>query len=198
MSKKAALLEAIAGKNRGLLANEIDNVRVLSAIQQLEDDNPTPNPLEAKELLNGDWRLLYTTSKGILGLDRFPLFKMGQIYQCIRVSEAKVYNIAEIIGMPLLEGLVSVAATFEPVSERRVNVIFERSIIGLQRLLSYKTPAKLIQQIESGKKFLPVDFKIDRGDQKGWLDITYLDADMRIGRGNEGNVFVLTKDGSLV
>ena len=194
MSKKAELLEAIAGKNRGLLANEIDNVKVLSAIQQLEDTNPTKNPLEAKDLLNGDWRLLYTTSKGLLGLDRFPLFKLGQIYQCIRVPQAKVYNIAEIIGLPMLEGLVSVAASFEPVSERRVNVMFERSIVGLQRLLSYNTPAKLIQQIESGKKFLPLDFKIDRGDQKGWLDITYLDEDIRIGRGNEGSVFVLTKE----
>ena len=197
MSKKAELLEAIAGKNRGLLANEIDNVRVLSAIQQLEDTNPTQKPLEAKDLLQGDWRLLYTTSKGILGLDRFPLFKLGQIYQCIRVSEAKVYNIAEIVGLPMLEGLVSVAATFEPVSERRINVIFERSIIGLQRFFSYNTPKKFIQQIESGKKFLPLDFKIDRGEQKGWLDITYLDEDMRIGRGNEGNVFVLTKEVSL-
>ncbi len=197
MSKKAKLLEAIAGKNRGLLANEIDNARVLAAIQQLEDDNPTKKPLEAKELLNGDWRLLYTTSKSILGLDRFPLFKLGQIYQCIRVSEAKVYNIAEIVGLPMLEGLVSVAASFDPVSDRRVNVMFERSIVGLQRFLSYKTPAKLIQQIESGKKFLPIDFKIDRGEQKGWLETTYLDQDMRIGRGNEGNVFVLTKETSL-
>ena len=197
MSNKAELLEAIAGKNRGLLANEIDNVRVLSAIQQLEDSNPTPKPLESKDLLNGDWRLLYTTSKSILGLDRFPLLKLGQIYQCIRVSEAKVYNIAEIIGLPMLEGLVSVAASFEPISDCRVNVIFERSIIGLQRLFSYKTPGKLIQQIESGKKFLPLDFKIDRGEQKGWLDTTYLDHDMRIGRGNEGNVFVLTKETSF-
>ena len=197
MSKKAELLEAIAGKNRGLLANEIDNARVLSAIQQLEDTNPTNNPLAAKDLLNGDWRLLYTTSKGILGLDRFPLFKLGQIYQCIRVSEAKVYNIAEIVGLPMLEGLVSVAASFDPVSERRVNVVFERSIVGLQRFLSYTSPAKLIQQIESGKKFLPLDFKIDRGEQKGWLETTYLDEDMRVGRGNEGNVFVLTKESPL-
>ena len=51
MSKKAELLEAIAGKNRGLLASEIDNVRVLSAIQELEDRNPTPQPIAAKEML---------------------------------------------------------------------------------------------------------------------------------------------------
>lgn len=197
MSKKAELLEAIAGKNRGLLANEIDNVRVLAAIQQLEDTNPTKHPLESKDLLEGDWRLLYTTSKSILGLDRFPLFKLGQIYQCVRVSEAKVYNIAEIVGLPMLEGLVSVAAMFEPLSERRIKVVFERSIIGLQRLFGYNSPGRFIQQLESGKKFLPLDFKIDPGEQKGWLDITYLDEDMRIGRGNEGNVFVLTKEASL-
>ena len=194
MTNKAELLEAIAGKNRGLLANEIDNVRVLAAIQEMEDANPTSQPLKAKDLLEGDWRLLYTTSKGILGLDRFPLFKLGQIYQCVRTTEAKIYNIAEIVGLPLLEGLVSVAATFEPVSDRRINVMFERYIVGLQRFVGYNTPKEFIRQIESGKKFLPLDFSIDNRDRAGWLDITYLDHDMRIGRGNEGNVFVLTKE----
>ncbi|MDJ0901281.1 MAG: PAP/fibrillin family protein [Xenococcus sp. MO_188.B8] len=194
MNKKAALLEAIAGKNRGLLASEIDNARVLSAIQQLEDTNPTPKPLESKELLEGDWRLLYTTSKSILGLDRFPLFKLGQIYQCIRTAEAKVYNIAEVVGMPLMEGIVSVVARFEPTSPKRVNVIFERSIIGLQRFVGYKSPHIFIEQLESGKKFLPLDFGVENRDRQGWLDITYLDEDMRLGRGNEGNVFVLTRE----
>ena len=194
MNKKAALLEAIAGKNRGLLANEIDNAKVLSAIQQLEDTNPTPKPLEAKQLLEGDWRLLYTTSKSILGLDRFPLFKLGQIYQSIRTAEAKVYNIAEVVGMPLMEGIVSVAGRFEPTSAKRVNVIFERSIIGLQKFVGYRSPAKFVEQLESGKKFFPLDFSIENPDRQAWLDITYLDEDMRLGRGNEGNVFVLTKE----
>ena len=195
MSKKAELLEAVAGKNRGLLGNEIDKVKVLSVVEQLEDQNPTPNPLEATELLEGDWRLLYTTSRGLLGLDRFPLLQLGQIYQCIRTTNTKVYNVAEIVGLPLLEGLVSVAARFEPVSERRVNVRFERSIIGLQSLIKYRSPGEFIRQVEAGKKFPPLDFKIDR-DQQGWLEVTYLDEDLRLGRGNEGNVFVLAKEKS--
>ena len=194
MNKKAALLEAIAGKNRGLLASEIDNAKVLSAIQQLEDTNPTPQPLEAKELLEGDWRLLYTTSKSILGLDRFPLFKLGQIYQSIRTAEGKIYNIAEVEGMPLLEGIVSVTGRFEATSPKRVNVIFERSIICLQRFVGYKSPRKFIEQLETGKKFLPLDFGLENRDRQAWLDITYLDQDMRLGRGNEGNVFVLTRE----
>lgn len=147
--------------------------------------------MEASDLLEGDWRLLYTTSQGILGIDQIPFLKLGQVYQSIRAAEAKVYNIAEVYGLPLLEGLVSVAAHFKPVSERRVDVTFERSIIGLQRLMGYQTPNAFIQQIESGQNFAAIDFKIS--NQQGWLDITYLDNNLRIGRGNEGSVFVLMK-----
>ncbi|MDJ0658826.1 MAG: PAP/fibrillin family protein [Crocosphaera sp.] len=194
MNEKAKLLETIAGKNRGLLATEMDRVRVLSAIEQLEDHNPNPSPIKTPELLEGNWRLLYTTSKGILGLDRFPVLQLGQIYQCIRTEEAKLYNIAEIIGVPFLEGIVSVAATFEATSDERVQVKFERYIAGLQKVLGYKSPNKLIKDLETGKKFFPLDFSMESRDQQGWLEITYIDDDLRIGRGNEGSVFVLAKE----
>lgn len=193
MVGKTALLEAIAGKNRGLLATEQDKQAILIAIAQLEDRNPTPRPVEAGELLDGDWRLLYTTSKGLLNIDQLPLLKLGQIYQCIRVATTSVYNIAEVYGVPFLEGMVAVAARFESLSERRVQVKFERSILGLQRLVSYRSPGDFISQIEAGKKFAAVDFRLDSREQQGWLDITYLDNDLRIGRGNEGSVYVLSK-----
>ncbi|MEH2370225.1 PAP/fibrillin family protein [Nostoc sp.] len=193
MMGKAALMDAIAGTNRGLLATEEQKQAILAAIANLEDFNPTPRPVEASNLLDGNWRLLYTTSKALLNLDRLPLCKLGQIYQYIRVDTTSVYNIAEIYGLPFLEGLVSVAAKFEPVSGRRVQVKFERSIIGLQRLIEYNSPVTFIQQIEEGRKFPGIDFAIKSDKQQGWLDITYIDNDLRIGRGNEGSVFVLTK-----
>ena len=192
MIGKTALMDAIAGRNRGLLATAPEKQAILMAITQLEDRNPTPRPVEASNLLDGDWRLLYTTSKGLLNIDQLPLLKLGQIYQCIRTKTASVYNIAEVYGLPYLEGLVSVVARFEPASERRVQVKFERSIFGLQRLISYQSPGDFIQQIETGKRFAAIDFNFNR-DQQGWLDITYLDDNLRIGRGNEGSVFVLTK-----
>ncbi|EKQ67403.1 fibrillin [Leptolyngbyaceae cyanobacterium JSC-12] len=193
MIGKADLLETIAGKNRGLLASDSQKQAILSAIAQLEDRNPTPRPVEATDLLNGDWRLIYTTSRGILGIDQVPFLKLGQVYQCIRVADASLYNIAEVYGLPLLEGVVSVAARFVPVSDRRVDVTFERSIIGLQRLIGYQTPETFIKEIKAGKKFRAIDLAITNREQSGWLDITYLDQDLRIGRGNEGSVFVLTK-----
>ncbi len=193
MTGKSALLEAIAGKNRGLLATDPDKQAIESAIVQLEDQNPTPHPVESRELLDGNWRLLYTTSRGILGIDQLPLLKLGQIYQYIQYETKSIYNIAEVYGLPYLEGLFSVAARFEPTSARRVQVKFERSIFGLQRLIGYQSPENLIQQIEMNQKFAAIDISLDNREQQGWLETTYLDEDLRIGRGNEGNVFVLTR-----
>ncbi|MEH2265247.1 PAP/fibrillin family protein [Nostoc sp.] len=193
MIGKAALMDAIAGTNRGLLATEAQKQAILAAIANLEDFNPTPRPVEAGNLLDGNWRLLYTNSKALLNLDRLPFCKLGQIYQCIRVETTSVYNIAEIYGLPYLEGLVSIAAKFEPVSGQRVQVKFERSIIGLQRLIEYNSPVTFIQQIEEGRKFPAIDVAINSDRQQGWLDITYIDNDLRIGRGNEGSVFILSK-----
>ncbi len=193
MIYKTKLIETLTGKNPGLLATESDQKAILAAIVQLEDYNPNPRPFEAKELLNGNWRLLYTTSQELLGIDNFPFLKLGEIYQCIQLQYRAIYNIAEVYGLPLLEGIVSVVAQFETISEKRVNVRFNRSILGLQHLIGYQSPNRLTTEIESGKKFPAVDFNIQNREQKGWLDITYLDEDLRIGRGHQGNVFVLTK-----
>ncbi|HEY9809580.1 MAG TPA: PAP/fibrillin family protein [Halomicronema sp.] len=193
MLGKTELLEIIAGKNRGLLATPTDKIAILSAVAKLEERNPTPRPVEAADLLNGDWRLLYTTSRELLGIDQLPVLKLGQIYQSIRVNQSKVYNIAEVYGLPFCEGIISVVADFEQVNERRVQVKFNRSILGLQRLINYQSPSAYISEISEGKKFAALDFKLQPREQQGWLDITYLDTDLRIGRGNQNSVFVLTK-----
>lgn len=190
---KAALLETIAGRNRGLLSDEAENNEILDAIAHLEAQAPIDKPLEAKEMLAGAWRLLYTTSDELLGINRLPLYALGQIYQCINVDDAKIYNIAEINGIPGLGGLVSVAATFEPSSDKRVQVQFNRAVFGLQRLVGYQNPNQFIQQLETIQRFLAIDISITRREQKGWLEVTYLDDTLRIGRGNQGSVFVLTK-----
>lgn len=193
MLGKNELLEAIAGKNRGILAGSADRAAILAAIAQLEDRNPTPRPVESLRLLDGDWRLLYTDSQGLLGFERIPLLQLGEIYQCIRAPEGKVYNLAEIQGVPYLEGLISVEARFEALTEKRVNVFFEQTLLGLQRVMNYREPETWIEQLQSGDRPLSAKIEIDPNRPPGWLDITYLDEDLRIGRGNRGSVFVLTR-----
>jgi hypothetical protein len=193
---KAKLLAAIAGKNRGILATPVDKQAILAAITELELRNPHPRPLTtAIDLLGGDWRLLYTSSQSLLGIDKFPLAKLGDIYQCIRPTVSAVYNIAEVTSLvPGLNGLVAIVAKFTPVSEARVNVVFNRSLIGLQKLFDYSDPDRLITAIENGQKFTAIDLPINRhGKEPAWLEVTYLDENLRISRGNEGSVFVLTK-----
>jgi hypothetical protein len=194
MNYKEALFEAIAPVNRGLKMTDAQKQAIFAAIAYMEENNPTSKPTEAGELLTGNWRLLFTTSQELLGFDRFPGIKLGQIYQCIRATEGKVYNVAEILGLPLLEGLVSVCASFTVVSSLRVNVKFERAVVGLQRLVGYTSVDGFVQILQSGKKLRAIDFEIKERDRQGWLETTYLDSDLRISRGNEGSVFVLRKD----
>ena len=194
---KARLLSAIAGKNRGISATDLDRQSILAAITELESFNLQPRPLtDAIGLLAGNWRLIYTSSQSLLGIDKFPLLDLGNIYQCIRPQTGSIYNIAEVSSfVPGLNGLVAIVAGFTPTSDVRMNVAFTRSLISLQGLINYSTPDALITAIEDGKKFTAIDLKIDRqGKEPAWLEVTYLDDNLRIGRGNEGNVFVLTKD----
>ncbi|MEA5479579.1 PAP/fibrillin family protein [Pseudanabaena galeata UHCC 0370] len=192
-TRKENLINAIAPVNRGLQMSENQRKMIFSAVAYLEELNPTPAPTQAPELLDGNWLLLFTTSQELLGIDRFPLYKLGNIYQCLRVSEGKIFNVAEIKGLPLLSGLVSVCANFTVVSDKQVKVNFERLVAGSQTLIGYQDVNSFIDTLRSPKKLLAIDFQIKREDQKGWLETTYLDQDLRIGRGNEGNLFVLRK-----
>ncbi|MEO1622859.1 MAG: PAP/fibrillin family protein [Cyanobacteria bacterium J06632_3] len=222
MLSKNDLRNAIASTNRGISATAADRQVIASVIARVEDANPTPEPLSATDLLAGDWRLLYTTSQELLGIDRFPLAKLGNIYQCIRPQESKIYNIAEVKSLPLCEGIISVIASFTPAaservtlideahgkpeesavavatdSTRKVNVKFNRAVFGLQRILGYQSPGQYIDKLTKADKLNPlqaIDFTINPSREPGWLEITYLDKDLRIGRGNQGSLFVLTKD----
>jgi hypothetical protein len=194
---KARLLAAIAGKNRGILTTDQERQAILAAVTELESYNPHPRPLTtAVDLLAGNWRLLYTSSQSLLGIDKFPFVKLGNIYQCVRVLTSKIYNIAEVNSfVPGTDGLVAIVANFKPIDEARVNVEFNRSLIGFQGLVHYADPDRLITAIENGQKFTAIDLAIDRQNKTpAWLEVTYLDDTLRIGRGNEGNIFVLTKD----
>eukprot|EP00271_Cylindrocystis_brebissonii_P010647 TRINITY_DN26912_c0_g1_i1.p1 TRINITY_DN26912_c0_g1~~TRINITY_DN26912_c0_g1_i1.p1 ORF type:complete len:265 (-),score=47.03 TRINITY_DN26912_c0_g1_i1:711-1505(-) len=159
---KQELLELIAPLDCGRKATEEDEEAVEEVALRLEALNPTKAPVKSP-LINGKWELKYTTAAGVLN-KKFPppLRKGGPIYQCIDTESLQAQNIE---SWPFFN---QVQATLTPLSDTRVDVKFDQFKIA--SLIPVKSP-------ESAR---------------GYLDITYLDEEMRIARGNRGNLFVLT------
>jgi hypothetical protein len=195
---KSQLRSTIATLDRGLSTTAAEVERVENLVAQLEANSPYPRPLtNAGDLLAGNWRLLYTSSTSLLGIDRLPLLGLGEIYQYIDLAAGRIYNVAEVRGAFGLNSVVTVCARISPTSDRRVGVVFDRSIVGLQSLLNYQNASSWLDRVReavvTGKKFTALDLAINAGDRGAWLEIIYLDTDLRIGRGNEGNIFILER-----
>jgi hypothetical protein len=195
---KSQLRSTIATLDRGLSTTAAQRKQVDESVAQLEANSPYPRPLtNAGDLLAGNWRLLYTSSTSLLGIDRLPLLGLGEIYQYIDLAAGRIYNVAEVRGAFGLNSVVTVCARISPTSDRRVGVVFDRSIVGLQSLLNYQNASSWLDRVReavvTGKKFTALDLAINAGDRGAWLEIIYLDADLRIGRGNEGNIFILER-----
>lgn len=167
-SLKAEVLELAAGLERGAVADEPRAKRLSEAVLELEALNPEPAPLESP-CLSGRWRLLYTTSRSILGLDgKASRRPVGPIYQSLDVASLRARNDERRrfwrVGYDRF-----VEADLEPLSASKVVVRFRRFGVGPLRV---PAPASAV----------------------GELDTTYLDADFRVSRGDKGNLFVLRKD----
>lgn len=82
-SSHVQLLQAADRVERGLTATDEDKASIDKMAKALEATNPNPKSLSAKEI-NGRWKLVYTTSEGILGTKRPPFLRpSGPIYQII-------------------------------------------------------------------------------------------------------------------
>jgi len=160
---------------------------------ELEKFSPFPQPLTyAGQLLDGAWLLEYSTAREIRSLRSLPLgFLVGKIYQIIDVKTASFENKAWVKHKSgLLSGYVRVTATFEPtletekLSNQKINVDFKQRFIAITKILGIKT--KLFDPVKV------VEAKSPQGRIPS-LDITYIDETMRIGRGGDGSLFILTR-----
>ncbi|XP_019243562.1 PREDICTED: probable plastid-lipid-associated protein 4, chloroplastic isoform X3 [Nicotiana attenuata] len=130
-------------------------------VSKLEAANKVKEPLKSG-LLNGKWELLYTTSQSILQTKRLKILRpTGKIYQAINADTLRAQN------METWPFFNQATANLVPLNERRVAVKFDSfKIAGL----------------------IPIK---SRGSGRGQLEITYLDEELRISRGNQGNLFIL-------
>merc|ERR1712127_552567 len=107
----------------------------------------------------------YTTSDSILGKGGFP--RVGPIVQNIDTTTLSAKN-SEVVRYAVVDVPRTVTAELSPVNGQFTDVKFKRFTLG------------------------PVGF--DAPDSfKGALDVTYLDDEVRLTRGDKGNIFVLTR-----
>jgi len=165
---KSQILSLASETQRGLTATPSQQAEMERLFARLEKLNPTPNPLIAskkKPTVNGDWDLQYTSSDSILGKGGFP--RVGPIVQTLNTETLSAKN-SEVVKYILFNIPRSVTAELSPVNGQLTNVQFKRFSLG------------------------PVGF--DAPDSfRGSLDVTYLDEEVRLTRGDKGNIFVLTR-----
>jgi hypothetical protein len=115
--------------------------------------------------VNGVWSLDYTTSALILGKGGFK--RVGPILQKIDTKSLYAEN-TEVVDYFGIKVPRKITADLDPQNNQLTNVQFKRFELG------------------------PIGFDAPESF-KGYLDVTYLDKDLRLTRGDKGNIFVLTR-----
>jgi hypothetical protein len=162
---KKEILDIARRTNRGLNESATDRQNIIKIFEQLEKLNPTKETLSSS-LVNAIWKLEYTTSDSILGRGRNP--KVGPILQEIDAIKRFAQNSEVVKYFNFIKVPQKVTAEIIPTSKTKCDVQFKRFTIG------------------------PISFNAPKSF-KGTLDVTYLDEDMRLSRGDKGNYFVLTR-----
>eukprot|EP01026_Neomeris_dumetosa_P042388 TRINITY_DN3530_c0_g1_i3.p1 TRINITY_DN3530_c0_g1~~TRINITY_DN3530_c0_g1_i3.p1 ORF type:complete len:318 (+),score=43.36 TRINITY_DN3530_c0_g1_i3:184-1137(+) len=221
---KGALLDSLHGTERGVKIKSEARAEINELIAQLEAKNPTPSTSEAKEMLHGNWKLVYTSSLRTLALlaaSNIPLVTIGDVNQNIDTYTNTVENKLE-ISLPFSKTSFSTVASFEVRSPKRLQVMFERGIIQTPTLLDdISLPSSvsvfgqsidlssLNQILQPGYQSLKdvvgqlgniisqgpdLEIPLDSERAQGWLLTTYLDESLRISRSEGDGVFILVKE----
>jgi hypothetical protein len=184
------VISKLAGTDRGIFGlDSALRAQIHALIEQAEALSPTPEPtIDNAHLIDGTWRLLYTTLS-ILGRKRARLalatsskpgfVELGDLYQII---DSKLGESRNVVGFNVMlggSGTFKVTADYNVVSESRVEVRTKNTALE---------PIKLEKLLGSNIGLLSEIF-----DPTGYLDVTYLDSQMRIGRDHAGNIFVLER-----
>eukprot|EP00878_Enallax_costatus_P025694 GHUV01027513.1.p1 GENE.GHUV01027513.1~~GHUV01027513.1.p1 ORF type:complete len:236 (+),score=66.50 GHUV01027513.1:274-981(+) len=185
-SLKQQLRQSIEGINRGIFGvPAAKRQEVAAVVDSLEALNPLQQPTQHLDQVAGSWNLLYTTititgvKKTKLGLREF--IRLGDFQQQIDIDRKLALNVVQfnVAGLGALSGCFTVKASYEPVSDSRVDIKFIESTL---------VPDQLQQLFKQNYDLLLSIF-----NPEGWLEITYVDEELRVGRDDKGNIFVLER-----
>ncbi|KNA24114.1 hypothetical protein SOVF_018780 [Spinacia oleracea] len=199
-SLKIKLLSVVSGLNRGLAAN-VDDLRLADDVaRELEAAGGPVDLSYDLDKLQGRWKLIYSSafSSRTLGgsrpgppIGRLLPITLGQVYQRIDVFSKDFDNIVEIeLGapwpLPPVEVTATLAHKFEIIGSATVKIVFEKTTVKTTGNLSQLPPFEVPQ--------IPEAFRPSSNPGSGDFEVTYMDADTRITRGDRGElrVFVIS------
>ncbi|ONI01856.1 hypothetical protein PRUPE_6G163100 [Prunus persica] len=149
------------------------------------DETPTQIKTELYQALEG-------INRGIFGV---PSAKKAEIEALVKQLESQnptpdpILNLEkgqavnvikfDVRGLNLFNGRLTIEASFKQASKSRVDIKYDNSTI---------TPVQLMNVFRKNYHLLLGIF-----NPEGWLEITYLDETMRIGRDDKGNIFILER-----
>ncbi|KAL3828265.1 hypothetical protein ACJIZ3_017067 [Penstemon smallii] len=201
-SLKLKLLSAVSGLNRGLAASEEDLRKAEAAAKELESAGGVVD-LSADlviDKLQGKWKLIYSSafSSRTLGGSRpgpptgrlLPI-TLGQVFQRIDIFSKDFDNIVELeLGAPWplqpIEVTATLAHKFEIIGTSSIKITFEKTTVKTTGNLSQLPPLDLPR--------IPDALRPQSSTGSGVFEVTYLDSDTRITRGDRGElrVFVVS------
>lgn len=185
-----SVITEVAGTSRGIFGmDDEERSAIENAIIRVENDNPVADcTRDNAAVAHGEWRLLYTTLE-ILGKRRIKLgvstplkqglVQLGEFVQVIDSQQSKTNNVVHFNVMGQVEGTFSIFASYEVESEQRVRVEMEATELQ---------PESLKKLLGKNEKLLTKIF-----NPTGFLDITYIDNELRIGRDDKGQIFILER-----
>ncbi|CAN6234984.1 unnamed protein product [Urochloa humidicola] len=184
---KAALYGALEGVDRGIFGmTSAKRAEIHGLVELLEARNPTPEPTASlQDKVDGCWKLIYSTisilwkKRTKLGLRDF--ISLGDFLQIIDVKEEKAVNVIKFSAraLKIFSGKLTIQASYSVASKTRVDIKLESSAI---------TPEQLMNIFQKNYDMLLAIF-----NPEGWLEITYVDESLRIGRDDKENIFVLER-----
>ncbi|GAX78326.1 hypothetical protein CEUSTIGMA_g5768.t1 [Chlamydomonas eustigma] len=204
-------LGSVKGRGKSGL-DDVQKEELAAAVQILEADGGLRDVTVAeKGLLDGRWRLLFTSRPGtaspiqntFTGVDSFSVFQdvdlsgeQPTISNVVdfgsKIGYLKVQALASTDTRPL-EGftprqgagipLFGKSFTYPAATDNsRVDFQFDNAAFHF-KALPFTIP-------------YPVPFRLLGDETKGWLDVTYMspDGNFRLSRGNKGTLFILVKE----
>lgn len=223
--QKEELLDAVSFTQNGKTASPATQAKVLSIVREIEKAAPPRllfnDPNEANKL-DGVWYLQYTSPSEIE--DEEALIETWKPVDPVEYGIVKKESAIETKRFTA-KGSVAAAGITVDTSNKVVKQIFNVAKSEVANEINFDwgrltvsgpfvSSEKVSNRAIVAFKDLQIEFNngptlslgfifsaiqnIKGSDVGGWLETTYLGDDMRIGRGNKGTMFVLTRDREAV